>query len=381
MSYKDKFDELVKAQRFEDARVLLEENKGLAYEETFYFANMGWVLNHIGRHQEAMSYLQKGIQNFPDDAWMYSQLGYAYNHNDQNKEAIEYLLKGLSMGHDEPWIHSELGWAYRQLQDYQNAIEYFENALLYEPDNIWVLAQAAFTYRDLNDKESAEEYLKKVYVLSPDDDSIFDLAMFYKQEMRYTDEVAILKEVNSEQYANWRDFEIAYAYNRMDKPKEAIELLEECLKRGRDDTGLREELADAYMLVDNRQEADKHYRIAISYFEKALAKNESDSYWILQDMAWIAHKQDDTECKLAYLDQMYAIKQDDPWVLYHYTKAYGNQGKHEKALEYCEKCLQLEGDSIELLSLKAWNLGKLDQAAEAIELLKKAEQLGRNDDV
>lgn len=251
---------------------------------------------------------------------------------------------------------------------------------MYEPDNIWVLAQAAFTYRDLNDKESAEEYLKKVYVLSPDDDSIFDLAMFYKQEMRYTDEVAILKEVKSEQYANWRDFEIAYAYNRMDKPKEAIELLEECLKRGRDDTGLREELADAYMLVDNRQEADKHYRIAISYFEKALAKNESDSYWILQDMAWIAHKQDDTECKLAYLDQMYAIKQDDPWVLYHYTKAYGNQGKHEKALEYCEKCLQLEGDSIELLSLKAWNLGKLDQAAEAIELLKKAEQLGRNDE-
>lgn len=380
MSYKDKFDELVKAQRFEEARALLEENKGLAYEETFYFANMGWVLNHIGRHQEAMSYLQKGIQTFPDDAWMYSQLGYAYNHNDQNEEAIKYLLKGLSMGHDEPWIHSELGWAYRQLKDYKNAIEYFENALLYEPDNIWVLAQAAFTYRDMDDKQTAEEYLKKVYALSPDDDSIFDLAMFYKQEMRYQDEIDILEKVQSEQYYNWRDFEIAYAYNRMDKAKEAIKLLEECLARGRDDTGLREELADAYMMCGNKEEADKHYKTAISYFEKALSKNESDAYWILQDMAWIAHKQDDIEQKLTYLDQMYEIRQDDPWVFYHYAKAYSHQGNYQKVLQFCDLCMQAEGESIELLSLKAWSLGKLNQAEAALVLLNKAEKLGRNDE-
>ena len=57
MSYKDKFNELMNDQRFEEARVLLEENKTMAYEDSFYFANMGWVLNHIGRHQEAIAYL------------------------------------------------------------------------------------------------------------------------------------------------------------------------------------------------------------------------------------------------------------------------------------------------------------------------------------
>ncbi len=380
MNYKEKFDELVKAQRYEEARALLEEKKGLAYEESFYFANMGWVLNHIGRHQEAMSYLQKGIQTFPDDAWMYSQLGYAYNHNEQSEEAIKYLLKGLSMGHDEPWIHSELGWAYRQLKDYKNAIEYFENALLYEPDNIWVLAQAAFTYRDMDQKENAEEYLKKVYELSPDDDSIFDLAMFYKQERRYADEVEILNKVQDEQFMNWRDFEIAFAYNRMEKEQEAIQLLEACLARGRDDTGLREELADAYRRCGNTEEAAKHYQVAINYFEKALTKNEPDAYWILQDMTWIAHKQDDIELKLKYLDRMYEMKQDDPWVLYHFTKSHSHLGNYEKALHYCELCMQAEGKSIELLSLKAWNLGKMDQVEQALELLNEVEKLGRDDE-
>lgn len=379
MNDKEKFNELINEQRYEEARALLEKNKAMAYEDSFYFANMGWVLNHIGRHQEAIAYLQKGIQAFPEDAWMYSQLGYAYNHANQFTEALKYLEKGLHMGHDEPWIHGEIGWAYRQLNEDKKAIEYFENALLDDPNNVWILAQAAFTYRDLGDDQSAEEYLRKVYRLDPSDDSLFDLAMFYKHAKRYEEEIALLKQMKNDAYADWQDFEIAYAYNRIDKEKDAVELLKRCLQRGRDDTGVREELGDAYWRIGDRDAAKQEYHTALSYYEKALVKNSADAYWILQDMAWIAHKEEDMIHKLQYLDRMSQIKPDDPWVLYHYAKTYANLGEYDRALTYCDRCEKAEGPGSELHSLKAWILGKKRSFAEAIEVLEETEKLGRHD--
>lgn len=379
MGYKDEFQALIQKQRFEEARVILEENKAFAYDDSFYFANMGWVLNHIGRHQEAIPYLQKGIQAFPEDSWMYSQLGYAYNHSGDNKEALTYLLKGLSMGHDEAWIHGEIGWAYRELHEEKKAIEYFENALLDDPDNVWITAQAAFTYRDLGDKKSAEEYLKKVYRLSPDDDSLYDLANFYKGEMRWEEEIAQLDLIEKEDFRNWRDFEKAYAYNRLKRYQEAIPLLQDCLAHGRDDTGIREELADAYMGIHEEAMAKEQYEIALSYYEKAAARNEEDAYWIYQDMVWIAHKMEDPIKKLQYLDRLWKVKEGDPWALYHYAKTYANLGEYEKALSYCEQCIEKEGKREDVSSLKAWILGKLKKFDEAIALLLELEANGRKD--
>lgn len=379
MGYKDEFQTLIQAQKFEEARVLLEENKAFAYDDSFYYANMGWVLNHIGRHQEALPYLQKGVQVFPEDAWMMNQLGYAYNHSDLFKEALECYLKGLSMGHDEPWIHGEIGWAYRQLKDDKKAIEYFENALLDEPDNVWFLAQAGFIYRDLGDKGSAEEYLRKVYILEPDDDSIFDLAMFYKQEMRFAEEIEMLKKSTNDDFKNWRDFEIGYAYNRLKQYEEAITYFKQCLAQGRDDTGVREELADAYMELGEKEQAEEQYLTAIKYYEKALEKNTEDAYWILQDMVWIAHKQDDMIHKLQYLDRMNKVKENEPWVLYHYAKTYANVKEFDKAIIYCDRCVKAEGETIETLSLKAWCMGKSQKSADALMLLAHVESMGRQD--
>lgn len=379
MGYKDEFHTLIEAQRFEDARVLLEENKAFAYEDSFYFANMGWVLNHIGRHQEAIPYLQKGVQVYEEDAWMMNQLGYAYNHCDRFEEALACYLKGLAMGHDEPWIHGEIGWAYRQLKDDKKAIEYFENALLDDPNNVWILAQAGFTYRDMGDKANAEEYLRKVYTLAPDDDSIFDLVNFYKQEMRFEDEIEMLKKITNNDFEQWRNFELAYAYNRLKQYEDAIGCLKQCLAMGRDDTGVREELADAYMGLDQKEQADEQYGTAIKYYEKALEKNTDDAYWILQDMVWIAHKQDDMIRKLQYLDRMNKVKENEAWVLYHYAKSYANLGEFEKAITYCERCVKAEGETIETLSLKAWCMGKNKAYADALLLLQHIEEMGRKD--
>lgn len=378
MGYKDEFHKLIEQQCYEDARALLEKHMVFADDDSFIYANMGWILNHIGRCQEALGYLKKGLSSFPEDAWMMAQMGYAYNHTDHFQKGLECLKNSLSMGHDEPWIHGEIGWAYRQLNAFDQAIEYFENALLDDPDNAWVLAQAAFTYCDLDDKKSAEEYLKRVVQLVPEDESYFDLAMFYKMEMRYQEEIDVLKNMKEDAYG-WCEFESAIAYHRMEEHDKAIELLQSCLAKGRDDTGIREELASAYQAIGEEEKAREQYQVAMNYYERALEKHPENARQILQDMTWVAGRLQDWSKKLAILDQLSQIDPKDTWVMYHYAKTYWNMEEFEKALPYLDACEFEKGKEIEPLSLKALLLGKLGRYEEALTLLKEVKSLGRDD--
>ncbi len=378
MSYKDEFHKLTEQQRFEDARALLEAHMAFANDDGFIYANMGWILNHIGRCQEAIAYLKKGLSAFPQDAWMMAQLGYAYNHTDQFQNALECLQNSLSMGHDEPWIHGEIGWAYRWLNEPQKAIEYFENALLDDPDNEWILSQAAYTYCDLQDKKSAEDYFKRIVLLSPNDDSYYDLAMFYKMEKRYKEELELLKNVKEDD-SGWRSFEMAVAYNRIGNHEEAIYLLQSCLEKGRDDTGIREELAGAYLSVGDEKQAEEQYQIEIRYYERALEKHPENTPQILQDMAWIAERLQDWEKELLLLKQLSQMEPNDTWVMYHLAKVYWNMDEYEKALPYLDACEKEKGKEIEPLSLKTLILGRLNRYDDALSALNDLQKMGRND--
>lgn len=59
MDYKQEFEQLVQEKRYEDARILLEQNHIHALEDPFYYANMGWILNQLERFEEAIICLKK----------------------------------------------------------------------------------------------------------------------------------------------------------------------------------------------------------------------------------------------------------------------------------------------------------------------------------
>lgn len=379
MNYKEEFQQLVDNQKYEDARVYLEENHISAFDELFYLNNMGWVLNHIGRCEEAIAYLQKASNMSPDDAWVITQLGYSYNHTGNHQEAIRLLEKGLSLGHDEAWIHSELGWCYRQTNDLKKAVDYFENALMEDEQNAWILAQAAFCYRDLEKYDAAEEYLKKAYFFSPDEDSLYDLAIFYRDQLRYEDELNTLSKVTANPESTWILFEQGYACNRLERYQEAKEAFMLCLERKRDDTGVREELGDALGALNEQEKANMHYDIALGYYEKAIKQHKEDSSWILRDMVWIAHKENDLPKKLKYLNRLNKVTPNYGWAMYHYAKVYSDMQEYKKAVKYCDLCIQIDGEDETCLSLKAWNLGKLKKYKEAIVLLDQIKAMGRED--
>lgn len=370
MDYKEQFAELIKDNKIEDARILLEQYSKFASDDPFYYANMGWIYNHMERFQEAEILLRKGLALFPDEAWMYSQLGFSLNRQGDIEQGLDYLKKALAEGFDEPWLHGEIGWCYKEKKEYKTAIEYFENGLLDDPDNLWILSQAAYTYLDLNDTATAEEYFLKAFRIHHDPETVGDLVWFYKTQGKYEKAISYLKTIPDGVVDQWREYELGFCYNQLDQYELALPHLKKTLELGRDDTNVRSQLGDCYQRCGQVDKANESYNLALEYYEKALTKEE-EHYWIYQEMIWIAHKQRDFKKKLSYLDRASAERKDDLWLMYHYARVYSDLNEYEKAIDACKFCMEHGETSKEMYDLYAWNLGRALKSEEAIALLKQ----------
>lgn len=368
MDHKIEFFKLVEENRFEEARCQLDKLKYEANEDSFYYGNQGWILNHMERYQEAEILLRMGINVFPQDGWLHSQLGYCLDRQGHLTDGLQNLLKALELGFDEPWVHGEIGWCYKEESQFKKAIEYFENGLLDDPSNAFILSQAAFVYIELEDLKTAERYLKKSYQYQSDNDGLYDLASFYHHQKQYEVEIEYLNQISDRADSEEIQYELGVAYYRCDQYEHASSHLLCALTLGKDDTEIRTYLGDVLRMLHHEEESDMHYNIALEYYEKALL-NEQDSYWIYQEMIWIAHKQKDQHKKLAYLDRSFKSHGESVWLMYHFARCYSDLQIHDKAIEACAYCMQFGEKSKEMYDLYAWNLGRCDQEDKAIELL------------
>lgn len=369
MDYKEKFIDLLDENKFDEARLVLEENKLHANEDPFYYGNMGWVLNHMERYKEAEFYLLKGVYLFEEEGWIHSQLGFCYNRLEKFENGLNELKKALEYGFNEKWIYGEMGWCLKQLNMYEEAIYIFEDALMDNANNPWIISQAADIYYLLGKKDIALEYFLKSYYLKPDSDACIDIANFYHEEKDYLNEIKYLSKIDNKEDQAWAKFQIASAYVELEKYDTALQYLNEAKICGKDDTSLHELIGDVYGFLDEDEKANEHYNIALSYYENALLiEHEHD--WIYQQMIWIAHKQKDWNKKLSYLKRADKEKEDDLWLMYHFARCYTDLQKYDQAIQACEFCLKHNEQSKDMVDLYAWNLGRNKEEEKAIEILQ-----------
>ena len=381
MDYKEEFEQLVSEKCYEEARILLEQNHIYALEDTFYYANLGWIYNQLERYDEAIVCLRKGLNLFSDDGWMYSQIAYAYNCQGNLEDGMKAIDKAFSLNFNEPWLYGEKGWCYKELQQYSDAIICFEDALMEDEDNVWLLSQAAFTYMELKDNESAEMYFLKCYRLLPNDDSLFDLVNFYKHVKKFQRVVDFLDYERASEFEAWRCFETGNAYHELHKEEDAIRFLKRSLMEGRDDTGIRTLMGDVYQALGMSEDRDEQYALALEYYEKALLREDAgDREWIWQEMIWIAHKQKDYVKKLALLDRGSMEFPENTWMQYHYARSYSDMDDYAHGVIACAKCIEMGEDTKEILDLYAWNLGRCEREQEAItQLLLRMDRFGEEE--
>lgn len=107
---------------------LLEPNLPLTYQSRIAYSYL-----HLKRFDEAISYCQQWISQYPQNPFIYTELGFVFRESGRYLEAIEALNKGIEISrkNETPSILNwqELGHTYRDWGKYQEAISAYQTKI------------------------------------------------------------------------------------------------------------------------------------------------------------------------------------------------------------------------------------------------------------
>lgn len=138
-----------------------------AYYLEFYrgrnFVDMGLPESGLLHFKRALA-MQPEAEDLP---YIYSYMGSCLKELGRYDEAVEILYKGLEDDEERPDIHNTLGVCFFKLQVYEKAIIHFQRAVDLNPASAIDYANLGVNYNKLGNKESAVEFLRLAITLDP----------------------------------------------------------------------------------------------------------------------------------------------------------------------------------------------------------------------
>lgn len=98
------------------------------------FINLGAIYNRLGRYEEAITTLRRGIQLDPQRGEGYYNLGLVYRHTEQWNLALDAYREAVRINPKMPEAHFNLANLLLELEKYYAAIVHYRQALKYRPD-------------------------------------------------------------------------------------------------------------------------------------------------------------------------------------------------------------------------------------------------------
>jgi tetratricopeptide (TPR) repeat protein len=198
---------------------------------------IGVALYDMGRFDELIEWMSKGIEKFPDDFILNFLLGLGYHRLDKNNEAVKPLEKALSLDPKNIDVISTLALVYDAIGLTGKSDSLHELGLKISPNNHLILNNYSYTLAERGEKlELALEMAKKAIEQEPENPA-------------YLDTIGWI-------YFKLGDYEKAKYYIQM------------AVEKGGSPVVI-EHLGDVYFKLGN---IDK----AIEYWKKALEKNPSN---------------------------------------------------------------------------------------------------------
>lgn len=129
-------------------------------------------LSHLncGDPQAALPHLQKALDANPTDEdvpSIYSYMGLAYKDMGRYQEALEVLRRGIMMDAERTDIYNLMGFCHFKLQEHEKAIENFKKVVELNPSSAIDYANIASNYRDIGNKDKAIRYYQIALTLDP----------------------------------------------------------------------------------------------------------------------------------------------------------------------------------------------------------------------
>ena len=372
MDYREPFHALADAGRYEEALAYLQRFYGHAFEEPFYFANMGWLCNQLHDHEGAFGYLMTGIRLFPDDGWMHAQLGMTQNRRERYAHALVCLEDALSLGFDEPWVHYELFLAHRELRQEEEAINAIEDALLDDPEQCGYLEEYGSLLLSMDRLEEAREVYMQAYRLSDEPYYLLMQAECLEKLGDHHAALDVLASADDEELSADICLHEGICRHALEDHAGALACLQEAQRLGRDDTLLFRTMGSVFLALHERDEADRCFARALSYYRSAFDLND-DHRWLYQEMIHIAMRMQDPSILEGVLQEALAAFPEEGWIRLQFAGHLSDSERYEEALALIEGTDEAQyGEEFDYL--RAYVLGRLNRHEEALALLEQLQQ-------
>ena len=117
--------------------------------------NLGAIADEVGSVDEAIYYIKRGIELYPDNAGLVINLGFIYSNNGKYEEAIECFDKNLKKDPKDPYSLNNRGYCYYKLGKHSKALKDINESLIHYPANSYAYRNRALVYIEQEEFDKA----------------------------------------------------------------------------------------------------------------------------------------------------------------------------------------------------------------------------------
>lgn len=171
--------------KFEIVCVITEQILKVSPHECGAMQILGLSYSALQRHEEAISILQKSLQNNPNNPETLNDLALCESNKGNYDSAISYLEKAISIKPDMPELYSNLGLQYRHKENHEKAIDCFNKCLSIKESHV-TYAMIGGCYGEMKMLDEARKNIEKAIELKPDFAAAHvDLSSIYKLQSKW----------------------------------------------------------------------------------------------------------------------------------------------------------------------------------------------------
>ncbi|MFN2497482.1 MAG: tetratricopeptide repeat protein [Pyrinomonadaceae bacterium] len=154
--------ELARQGRHDEAVSQFQHGLQTGTDEAETYLALGISYAHLGRTDKAIAAYSEAVNIKPDLAEAYQQLGIAYDQSGEFLKAIRMHMKAMRLRPRDVELRKNLGVAYFNVGSYPEAIKAFNQALEIDPADAAIHYNLGLVYLDLKDWESAAQQQKAI---------------------------------------------------------------------------------------------------------------------------------------------------------------------------------------------------------------------------
>lgn len=227
------------------------------------------------------------------------------------------------------------------------SLKYFEKAVKYDASNKTIVSELASAYLDLRRYGFARDSYKKLVELGDNSAATYKQLVTLSFQMKQHDDVLLyassLKKLDPSEKISYYIGRVQY---EQDNYGEAIKTLQDASKEDPTNAEIPYMIAHSYADMMN-------YRQAVPYFEKAIALNPTQSYWIYE-LGLICYAMHDDKNALKYILMAgeKGYKKDNDY-LENLGIAYLNVGDLEQGVAILGEILKRKPSDLNILNMVA----------------------------